>query len=156
MGCFDACWSRKYTKTLDKCLNIVYTIDVIIIRKEIIYSMSKTSHSSGMLSDLDQGDIIWLDFSPSVGHEQADYRPSLVISKQQFNKNGLVIVLPITRTPGPMKEEINCLPEKSYVMCDQPRTVDLIERKYDFDNDCYLIKIRISKDIRSFQSNSFL
>lgn len=143
---------EKYTKTLDKCLNIVYTIDVIIIRKEIIYSMSKTSHSSGMLSDLDQGDIIWLDFSPSVGHEQADYRPSLVISKQQFNKNGLVIVLPITRTPGPMKEEINCLPEKSYVMCDQPRTVDLIERKYDFDNDCYLLKSELAKILGRFKA----
>lgn len=143
---------EKYTKTLDKCLNIVYTIDVIIIRKEIIYSMSKTSHSSGMLSDLDQGDIIWLDFSPSVGHEQADYRPSLVISKRQFNKNGLVIVLPITRTPGPMKEEINCLPEKSYVMCDQPRTVDLIERKYDFDNDCYLLKSELAKILGRFKA----
>ena len=143
---------EKYTKTLDKCLNIVYTIDVIIIRKEIIYSMSKTSHSSGMLSDLDQGDIIWLVFSPSVGHEQADYRPSLVISKQQFNKNGLVIVLPITRTPGPMKEEINCLPEKSYVMCDQPRTVDLIERKYDFDNDCYLLKSELAKILGRFKA----
>jgi mRNA interferase MazF len=114
--------------------------------------MSKTSHSSGMLSDLDQGDIIWLDFSPSVGHEQADYRPSLVISKRQFNKNGLVIVLPITRTPGPMKEEINCLPEKSYVMCDQPRTVDLIERKYDFDNDCYLLKSELAKILGRFKA----
>lgn len=143
---------EKYTKTLDKRLNIVYTIDVIIIRKEIIYSMSKTSHSSGMLSDLDQGDIIWLDFSPSVGHEQADYRPSLVISKQQFNKKGLVIVLPITRTPGPMKEEINCLPEKSYVMCDQPRTLDLRERKYDFDNDCYLLKSELVKILGRFKA----
>lgn len=143
---------EKYTKTLDKRLNIVYTIDVIIIRKEIIYSMSKTSHSSGMLSDLDQGDIIWLDFSPSVGHEQADYRPSLVISKQEFNKQGLVIVLPITRTPGPMKEEINCLPEKSYVMCDQPRTLDLRERKYDFDNDCYLLKSELVKILGRFKA----
>ena len=28
----------------------------------------------------DIGDIIWLDFDPSAGHEQAGHRPALVLS----------------------------------------------------------------------------
>lgn len=104
--------------------------------ERFIYSMTKTSHSPGQLSELAQGDIVWLDLSPTVGHEQADYRPAVVISKQQFNRRALVIVLPITRTPGALKVEINCLPSKSYVMCDQPRALDLLARKYKSDGKC--------------------
>lgn len=44
-----------------------------------------------------------------------------------------------------MKVEINCLSEKSYVMCDQPRTLDLVEREYKFDNDCYLVKSELEQ-----------
>ena len=52
--------------------------------------MDNTSHSSRKASELNQGDIIWIDFNPSVGHEQANYRPAVVVSKRQFNKNSLV------------------------------------------------------------------
>lgn len=98
--------------------------------------MDNTSHSSRKASELNQGDIIWIDFNPSVGHEQANYRPAVVVSKRQFNRNSLVIVLPVTRTLGPLKVEINCLPEKSYVMCDQPKTLDLLARRYKSDGKC--------------------
>lgn len=98
--------------------------------------MDNTSHSSRKASELNQGDIIWIDFNPSVGHEQANYRPAVVVSKRQFNRNSLVIALPVTTTPGPLKVEIDCLPEKSYVMCDQPKTLDLLARKYKSDGKC--------------------
>lgn len=107
--------------------------------------MSNASQLSSKTSELEQGDIIWFDFNPSVGHEQANYRPAVVISKREFNKYGLAIVLPVTTTPGPMKVEINCLPDKSYVMCDQPRTIDLIARRYKFDKDCYLVKSELEQ-----------
>jgi mRNA interferase MazF len=32
-----------------------------------------------------QGDIIWLDFDPQIGHEQKGRRPALVISNDLFN-----------------------------------------------------------------------
>ena len=31
-----------------------------------------------------QGDIVFLDFSPQSGHEQAGRRPGVVISNEQF------------------------------------------------------------------------
>jgi mRNA interferase MazF len=33
-----------------------------------------------------RGDVIWLDFSPQAGHEQAGRRPALVLSPQAYNK----------------------------------------------------------------------
>ena len=35
----------------------------------------------------DIGDIIWLDFDPSAGHEQAGHRPALVLSPKLYNIN---------------------------------------------------------------------
>ena len=132
-------------------LSLYYACDYL---ERVIYSMTKTSHLPGQLSNLAQGDIIWLDFSPSVGHEQADYRPSVVISKQEFNRRGLVIVFPITRTPGPLKVEINCLPSKSYVMCDQPRALDLLARKYKSD-DSSLSKEELEQVLGRFKAIIF-
>lgn len=46
-----------------------------------------------------QGDIIKFDFNPTLGHEQASYRPAVVISNNEFNRHtNLLIVLPITNT----------------------------------------------------------
>ncbi|MCI0342151.1 MAG: type II toxin-antitoxin system PemK/MazF family toxin, partial [Planctomycetales bacterium] len=33
----------------------------------------------------DRGDIVWLDFSPQSGHEQAGHRPALVLSPASYN-----------------------------------------------------------------------
>jgi mRNA interferase MazF len=44
-----------------------------------------------------RGDLIWLDFSPQAGHEQAGRRPALVLSPEGYNrKTGLAIACPIT------------------------------------------------------------
>ncbi len=44
-----------------------------------------------------RGDIVWLQFNPQAGHEQASYRPALILSPQAYNeKVGLAIVCPIT------------------------------------------------------------
>jgi len=44
-----------------------------------------------------KGDIVWLEFSPQTGHEQAGYRPALCISPKKYNeKVGLAIFCPIT------------------------------------------------------------
>ncbi len=44
-----------------------------------------------------RGDIVWLNFTPQQGHEQAGVRPALVISPQAYNqKSVLLIACPIT------------------------------------------------------------
>jgi mRNA interferase MazF len=45
-----------------------------------------------------RGDLIWLDFNPQAGHEQAGRRPALVISKDEYNRKvGLLLACPVTR-----------------------------------------------------------
>lgn len=44
-----------------------------------------------------RGDIVWLDFSPQAGFEQAGRRPALVLSNRDYNKNTKrFLVCPIT------------------------------------------------------------
>lgn len=45
-----------------------------------------------------QGDIIIVDFDPSLGSEQKGRRPGLVVSNETYHKNtnGFAIVVPIT------------------------------------------------------------
>ncbi|MFZ3237639.1 MAG: type II toxin-antitoxin system PemK/MazF family toxin [Stellaceae bacterium] len=43
------------------------------------------------------GDLIWTDFDPTKGREQAGRRPALVVSDNAFTENtGLAVVCPIT------------------------------------------------------------
>jgi mRNA interferase MazF len=45
----------------------------------------------------DAGDLIWTDFDPTKGREQAGRRPALVVSGNAFTENtGLAVVCPIT------------------------------------------------------------
>jgi mRNA interferase MazF len=45
----------------------------------------------------DRGDIVWLQFDPQAGHEQAGRRPAFVISPRSYNKKvGLALFCPIT------------------------------------------------------------
>lgn len=45
-----------------------------------------------------RGEIVWLQFDPQAGHEQAGHRPALVISPKPYNqKVGLGLFCPITK-----------------------------------------------------------
>ena len=45
-----------------------------------------------------RGDVVWLNFSPTIGHEQSGRRPALVLSPKEYNKIiGLAIVVPVTK-----------------------------------------------------------
>lgn len=45
----------------------------------------------------DTGEVVWLEFDPQAGHEQAGHRPALVISPAIYNaKTGLMVCCPIT------------------------------------------------------------
>jgi len=44
-----------------------------------------------------RGDIIWLNFNPRAGHEQAGKTPALVLSPKGYNrKTNFIIACPIT------------------------------------------------------------
>ena len=46
----------------------------------------------------DRGDVIWNNFNPQAGHEQAGRRPALVLSPIAYNqKIGMAILCPITK-----------------------------------------------------------
>lgn len=45
----------------------------------------------------DEGDIVWLNFTPQSGHEQAGRRPAVVLSPKAYNqRSGLLVCVPIT------------------------------------------------------------
>ena len=45
----------------------------------------------------DTGDVVWINFNPQAGREQARYRPAVVLSPSVYNeKSGLIICCPIT------------------------------------------------------------
>ena len=55
----------------------------------------------------DTGDLIWTDFDPTKGREQAGRRPALVVSPAAFTKNtGLAIVCPITSRVRPFPTSV--------------------------------------------------
>ena len=45
----------------------------------------------------DRGDVVWMDFSPQAGREQARRRPALVLSSKAYNrKTGRCLACPVT------------------------------------------------------------
>ena len=81
-----------------------------------------------------QGDIIKLDFNPQSGHEQAGYRPAVVISNDFFNvKANLTIVCPITNTSRPFPLHIpldNRTTTTGVVLCEHIKAIDINIRNY--------------------------
>ncbi len=47
----------------------------------------------------DEGEIIWVQFDPQVGREQAGHRPAIVLTPADYNrKSGLILCVPLTTT----------------------------------------------------------
>ena len=45
----------------------------------------------------DSSDVVWLEFDPQAGHEQAGHRPALVISPAGYkSKTGLMVCCPMS------------------------------------------------------------
>lgn len=81
-----------------------------------------------------QGDIIKVSFNPQIGHEQAGYRPAVVISNNFFNeKTKLAIVCPITTKDKNFPLHISLdgrTKTTGVILCEHIRTLDLHARKY--------------------------
>ena len=82
----------------------------------------------------DFGDIIWLNFTPQSGHEQAGQRPALVLSPLIYNKaSGLCLCVPITsKIKGYPFEVPIALQKPSVILSDQLKSVDFRARQVKF------------------------
>ena len=56
-----------------------------------------------------QGDVIKINFNPNKGHEQAGYRPALVVSNNIYNNQ-----------------------TKMAILCEHVRAMDIYERGYKY------------------------
>jgi mRNA interferase MazF len=106
-----------------------------------------------------QGDIIKFNFDPTLGHEQAGYRPAVVISRRLFHeKTGQLIVCPVTTKSRPYPTRVPISDEcetQGFIICDHVKTIDVkarspvfIERisEKELDNALAIIYAQIEKD----------
>ncbi len=77
------------------------------------------------------GDIVWVDFSPTRGHEQAGKRPAVVVSVRSYTKaSGLCTVCPVTSKAKGYASEISLATNEivGTILSDQYRTIDIDAR----------------------------
>jgi mRNA interferase MazF len=78
------------------------------------------------------GDLIWTDFYPGTGREQAGRRPALVLSAATFSANtGFAVVCPITNRVRPFPTTVVLppgLPVAGEVLTVHVRSIDLLAR----------------------------
>ena len=76
----------------------------------------------------DRGDVVWLDFAPQAGHEQAGHRPALVLSPATYNaRSGLMLCCPITSQVKNYPIEValgNISGVRGVVLADQVKSLD--------------------------------
>ncbi len=83
----------------------------------------------------DRGDIIWLDFEPSVGKEITKRRPAYVISRKAFNEHTkFAVVAPITRTARNIRLEVvlEGTETQGATLAYQIKSVDFEQRRATF------------------------
>jgi len=83
----------------------------------------------------DRGDVVWIDFDPQLGHEQAGKRPALVFSRIEYNRKvGLALIFPITsQIKGyPFEVRISLNKIDGVVLCDQIKNLDWKARKIKY------------------------
>lgn len=81
----------------------------------------------------DRGDIVWLQFNPQSGHEQAGHRPALVLSPASYNRlSGLMLCCPMTSQKKGYPFEVvvdDAADRMSVVLADQVKSLDWKVRK---------------------------
>ena len=78
-----------------------------------------------------RGDVVWLDFDPQAGHEQAGRRPALVLTQGSYNgRVGLMLCCPLTtRIKGYPFEVLLAGKPASAVLSDQVKSLDWRTRR---------------------------
>jgi len=83
----------------------------------------------------ERGDVVWLNFNPSSGHEQQGKRPAFVISPKEYNeKTGLGLFCPITSKIKnyPFEVKIENKKINGVVLADQIKSLDWQTRDIEF------------------------
>ena len=84
----------------------------------------------------DLGDLVWADFDPQAGREQAGARPALILSRYGFNNaSGLAVCCPITGRQKGYPFEIplpSGLDIYGVILVDQIRSIDWRARNVEF------------------------
>jgi mRNA interferase MazF len=83
------------------------------------------------------GDLIWLEFDPQAGREQAGRRPAVVLTPEAYNKKtSLLICCPLTTQikgyPFEVMVEIEGI--QSAILSDQVKSLDWKIRKAKYKN----------------------
>ena len=84
------------------------------------------------MTDVARGDVVYADFNPIKGHEQAGHRPALVIAGADYLTSipNIVVVLPVTSISRGLPHHVELrgpdlqLQVPSLAMTEQPRTLD--------------------------------
>ena len=84
----------------------------------------------------EQGDYVWIDFDPQVGHEQAGRRPALVLSTSAYNApSRLGLFCPITRKTKGYPWEVTVGGTSAItgvILADQVKSLDWERRRVTF------------------------
>lgn len=83
-----------------------------------------------------RGDIVKFDFDPTLGREQAGYRPALIVTSKKFNQSTrLALACPITSKIKGFNLEV-LLPDglhtSGVILIFQVKTIDWFERQVKF------------------------
>lgn len=102
-----------------------------------------------------QGDIIYFNLNPSLGHEPKGRRPAMVVSSFEFNSStSMTLVCPITTTLNTFPLHLELPPEmdtQGCVACEQVRAYDLGIRAAEFIESTPTEFVdKVTKCIRSF------
>lgn len=80
-----------------------------------------------------RGDLVWLDFDPQLGHEQAGRRPALVLSGRRYNlATGMLMACPVTSQVKGYPLEVPLPPGlqiSGVVLANQVRSLDWTQRR---------------------------
>ena len=84
----------------------------------------------------EQGDLVFLEFSPQTGHEQSGKRPAVVVSNKTYNKfTGLAVVCPVTNTIRNFPLHVtldNRVKTTGVIMCEQFKSLDVYARNITY------------------------
>jgi mRNA interferase MazF len=82
-----------------------------------------------------RGDLVWIDFDPQSGHEQAGRRPALVLSPRSYHQlSPYALVCPITQTVKGYPFEVVLpagLTVSGAILADQVKSIDRRSRRIE-------------------------
>jgi mRNA interferase MazF len=97
-----------------------------------------------------QGDVVWLNFNPQAGNEQAGRRPALILTPARYNgKVGLAILCPITNQEKGYPFEVKIptgLAVTGVILADHVKNLDWRIRQAEFI--CKLPKVTVKEVLR--------